>query len=736
MKKTLLLFVILNSFQHLCLAQKQGQEKIDSLFSVLKVAKEDTAKVNTLNAIAFEYRSNKPDTAIYFANEALSLATKVNFKMGVADAYLWIGTAITNLGKYEKALSPLNDALRLYDQLLQITIGAEKTENKSKIFTQKAKCYNNIGNIYYYQGNFPEALKNYLASLKIREEIGDKKGIADSYNNIGNIYVSQGNYPDGLKNHLACLKIKEEIGDKNGISVSYNSIGNVYFYQGNYPEALKNYLASLKIQEEIGDKHGIATSYYSIANIYIYQDNYPDALKNYLASLIIREKIEDKKGIADSYLGIGNIYYLQGNYSDGLKNYLASLKFQEEIGDKQGIAMSFLGIGNIYYLQGNYSEALKNYLASLKTQEEIGDKQGIAASYNSIGYVYTLQNKTSDASQYLNKGLSLAIEIGSLVDIKESYRVLATLDSTQANFKQAFEHYKLYITYRDSLVNKENTKKLVQSQMQYDFDKKESLAKAEQEKKDAIALKEIQKQKLVRNGFVGGFAAMLLFAGVFFTQRNKIKKGKKLSDELLLNILPSEVAEELKQKGSTVAKQFDDVTVMFTDFKNFTQISENLSPSELVAEIDTCFKAFDNIMDKYRIEKIKTIGDSYMAAGGLPVPNITHADDVVKAAIEIQQFMEVHFKSSPLVSFGGVRIGIHTGPVVAGIVGVKKFAYDIWGDTVNIASRMESSCEAGKINISGSTYESVKDIFTCIHRGKIEAKNKGMIDMYFVDTKS
>jgi class 3 adenylate cyclase len=279
---------------------------------------------------------------------------------------------------------------------------------------------------------------------------------------------------------------------------------------------------------------------------------------------------------------------------------------------------------------------------------------------------------------------------------------------------------------------------MVESKMQYEFDKKESLAKAEQEKKDAIAQKELQKQKLVRNGFVGGFTVVLLFAGVFFTQRNKIKKGKKRSDELLLNILPAEVAEELKEKGTAEAKQFDDVTVIFTDFKDFTRISEKLSPVELVAEIDMYFKVFDNIIGKYNIEKIKTIGDSYMAAGGLPVPNKTNPTDVLKAALEIQQFM---FEYSQQKKNNGkeifeIRIGIHTGPVVAGIVGVKKFAYDIWGDTVNIASRMESSGEAGKVNISGSTYQLVKDEFACTYRGKIQAKNKGEIDMYFVESNS
>lgn len=212
-------------------------------------------------------------------------------------------------------------------------------------------------------------------------------------------------------------------------------------------------------------------------------------------------------------------------------------------------------------------------------------------------------------------------------------------------------------------------------------------------------------------------------------------REKEKTELLLLNILPEEVAEELKAKGSAAAKQFDKVTVMFTDFKGFTQISEKLTPSELVAEIHTCFKAFDNIITKYNIEKIKTIGDAYMCAGGVPVANKTNPDDVIKAAIEIQQFMQQHLKQRKNENKEPfeIRIGIHTGPVVAGIVGVKKFAYDIWGDTVNIASRMESSSEAGKINISGSTHELVKDKFNCTHRGKIQAKKKGEVDMYFVE---
>ncbi|MBA3648475.1 MAG: tetratricopeptide repeat protein [Chitinophagales bacterium] len=697
--KTRLLVVVLLVLVVPCFSQKHGQGKIDSLVTLLKTTTQDTAKIKALNAIAYEYRSNDPDTAIYFANEALALATKTNDKTGMVYAYIYKGIATANLGKYGEALKNDTDALKICDQLS----GSEKATDKSKIQNLKAWAYSSIANIYDEQGNYTEALKNNFAALKIREETKNKVGATASYNNIGNIYATQGNYPEALKNFFAALKIKEETGDKKSIANSYNNIGSTYYNHGDYPQALKYHLAALKMRQEVGDKRGIASSYNNIGIIHDDQANYPEALK----------------------------YQFD------------ALKIQEEIGDQQGITFSFDNIGLVYMHENNYDKALNYFLDYLKSSEKIEDNSGIADAYIEIGNIYTKQEKNSDASLYLNKGLLLSKKIGSPDYIKNGYGGLARLDSAQGNFKQALEHYKLYINYRDSLFNEENTKKLVQSQMQYDFDKKESLAKAEQEKKDAIALKELQRQKLVRNGFVSGFAVVLLFAGVFFKQRNRIGKEKKRSDierkrseELLLNILPCEVAEELKQTGQCQAKTYSMVTVMFADFKDFTSVSERVSAELLVDEINFCFSAFDNILQKHKVEKIKTVGDSYMCASGLPVLNYTHAFDVVTAAIEIRNFILNRQKEKEAkgeIPFQ-IRIGIHTGPVVAGIVGVKKFAYDIWGDTVNMASRMESSGEAGKVNISGMTYELVKDKFSCRHRGKIQAKNKGEIDMYFVES--
>ncbi len=210
---------------------------------------------------------------------------------------------------------------------------------------------------------------------------------------------------------------------------------------------------------------------------------------------------------------------------------------------------------------------------------------------------------------------------------------------------------------------------------------------------------------------------------------------KKRTEQLLLNILPGETAQELMRNGAARAKRFSNVTVMFTDFLNFTSASEQMEPEELVREINNYYTVFDNIISRYNIEKIKTIGDSYMCASGLPAANDAHAEMVVKAALEFQNYIEQNKRNNEASGrrYFELRIGVHSGPVVAGIVGNKKFAYDIWGDTVNIASRMESCGEIGKVNVSGATYELVKHLFKCTYRGKIEAKHKGEIDMYFVE---
>jgi two-component system, NtrC family, sensor kinase len=462
MKKLLAILILLLSFQYRCYSQKQGQEKIDSLFSVLSIAEEDTGKVNTLDELVNEFRYSNVDTAMYFVKEALALATKLNYEKGIADSKLMTGALNASLGKNDEGLKAANEALVLYNKLLPSATGSYK----EKILAKIGRTYNVIGHNRTSQGNYPEALKNFFLALKKREEAGDQKGVNDTENNIGTIYFIQHNYPEALKHYYTALKVSEQLGYKADIATNYNMIAYVYLEQGNNPEAMKNFSAALKFAKEAKDKTTLADVY--------------------------------------NYLGIVN------------------------------------------YRLGNYSEALKYDFLALKGNEEAGIDEQLPDIYNNIGLVYMKQKKYNDASEYLNKALSYSKEIGTLASIQLSYESMTILDSTQGNFKESLEHYKLAIASRDSAFNKENTKKLVQQQMQYDFDKKESLTKAEQEKKDA----EARRTKNIQYFAIAALAILVLAVLIiaYIQWRNNMHRQKA---NLLLQQQKEKVESTLSELKAT-----------------------------------------------------------------------------------------------------------------------------------------------------------------------------------------
>ncbi|MES2141035.1 MAG: tetratricopeptide repeat protein [Bacteroidota bacterium] len=477
-------------FCHLTLPAQH--KKIDSILSILETGKPDTNKVNQLNKLSSEY---------------------------------------LNIGEFDSGLKYGNKALALASSIL--------IENKRGWSKGIARAYANIGTSYYYQANYSAALKNYFASLKIMKEIGDKRGIARLSNSIGNIYLEQGEYPPAIKYYMAALKMHADVGDEKSISKTYNNIGNAYSSQDNYPEALKNYFTSLKIREEINDEQGIAISYNNIGAIYDLQGNYTEALKNYFASLRIKEKIGDNAGVANSYNNIGLIYQSQENYAEALKNHFAALKISEDIKYKEGMAVTLENIGAIYSSQGNYPEALKMFFSSLKINEQIGDKYGIAASYNNIGNALVRSGQLKEAQSYLNKALQISMEIGSKYDIKKSYRGLTILDSIQNNWRAAFEHHKLFNVYKDSIDNEETKKKIIETTMTNKFEKIELETKAKQDKKDAIAAEENQRQKNIKYSVTFGLFLVTVFAGFIVRSLRFTNKQKKIIETQNFQIVES-----------------------------------------------------------------------------------------------------------------------------------------------------------------------------------------------------
>jgi len=601
---------------------------------------------------------------------------------------------------------------------------------------------------YIYEGPFnsePDSaiiLANEL--YEFTKKNNDKKSTVDALLLRGYVLFRIGNYPKALASYEEGLDIAEEIDYRLGEASILIKIGYIYHDNEDVIRALNYYQKSLKIFEEIGDLEGVGNIYNEFGNIYAAKGDQEKALDYYLKSMSINEKFDDEAGNSAQYLNIGNLYLDSSDFTKALDYYQKSLVIEKNKNDKLGIASALSGIGIVYYEQGDNNKALDYLEESLDISESINNTQGSASILLNLSDIYLDQEKYTKAIQYCEKSLALAKNIGDLGGQEFACECLYDAYRAIGNTSKALSYYEQTILIADSIKTEETSVKL----QQIEFSKQmleDSLVQVEKDLQVQMKHQlEVRKKDKNRNLAIAAGVICFLLAIGFFTRwryvnksRAIIEKEKDRSESLLLNILPAEIAEELKEKGEAAARDFDMVSILFTDFKGFTEKSAELSAKELIGEINNCFKAFDLICETYGIEKIKTIGDAYMAAGGLPVPSENSVVNTILAALEMQSYMTQRFTEKETTDgfTFKMRLGIHTGPVVAGIVGVKKFQYDIWGDTVNTAARMESSGAVGQVNISQHTYELIKDnpAFTFTHRGKINAKGKGEIDMWFVE---
>ena len=583
------------------------------------------------------------------------------------------------------------------DSLLKELPSAREDTNKVILLNDITYAYTNIEPAV--------GIKYGQSAVDLAQKMEWKKGVAVAYGNLGVNYMALSDYPKALEFGLKSLKINEDLGDKKATAGNLGNIGNVYTNQGDYPAALEYYSKALKIFEDQNNKNGIAITLGNIGNTYADLNNYPKSLEYSLRALAICEELGNEHGTASNLGNISSVYVSEGNYAKGLEYAARAVKIFEEIGDKNNLIVNLGNIGECY----------------LKMAQDTAIKQSARDKKANL----------TKAIDYSSRAIAICKETGNLDYFQTFSENLSTEQELIGDYKNALENYKQYRAINDSVFGNENKIKILNLETKRDLD-----LKNKQIEIDRLA---VAKKQNERRFYIIGIVLLLLVIVFIWRNYNSQKKSnaqlsveKQRSEDLLLNILPAEVADELKNKGTAAAKHYDNVTVMFTDFVNFTQAGERMSPEALIAELHACFKAFDEIISGFNIEKIKTIGDAYLAVSGLPKADACHAENIVKAAIEINKFMKNRQEHLGNKTFE-VRIGIHSGSVVAGIVGVKKFAYDIWGDTVNTAARIEENSAAGKINMSQVTFELVKEKFACTYRGNIVAKNKGELSMYFLE---
>ena len=573
----------------------------------------------------------------------------------------------------------------------------------------------------------------------LANEINFKKGRALALKNIGLGYYQQSDYLNVFDYWEKSLIIFKEIGDQSGIANLESNLGSVYYNQGDDAKAVEYFLRSIKAAESIDDSWGIGRALIGIGNVYLNKKETSDRAKEYYwRALKIFEQLEYGDGIGTCAVNLGNIYLNNSEYDSALFYLEHSIEvFDNEVYIPHSLNM----IGQVYSNMGDYQKAIEYLEKSIAIADQLSLQMRKAQALLGLATTFERQGKTRLALETYMAVEVISKEIGGNYELKDAYKGIANAFAKLGDFSNAFKYQEFYDSVKDTLYNSETDEKIKGMQFTYQIEKKQTEVDLLIKDKMLQDL-EIQQQKYINYAAIIAGILLFIFAGGMFNRYRFIQRTKKIieqekdrSDKLLLNILPEETAEELKENGTAKARSYNNVTILFTDFKGFTELSATLSPPALVKEIHHCYMAFDEIMVRHKVEKIKTIGDAYMAAGGLPMANDSHPVDVTRAAIEIREFMDKLIKARKKAGkpHFEIRIGIHSGPVVAGVVGTHKFAYDIWGDTVNIASRMESNSEPGKINVSETTYDLIKDEFQCTPRGKIAVKGAGEKTMFFVE---
>lgn len=594
------------------------------------------------------------------------------------------------------------------DSLYKVWKNTELADSvRGKIMTQLIGTFG-------MKGQFDSVHKYSDEFYTVSKNDNYQDGVAKSLSFKGFAYQMQSNYDKAIEYYKKAITAYEGINDNTGLSWCTQSLATIYSIQGDNNKAIAYYEKSLKYSEKSPDLMTKASIFMHIARIYQSQ-NELELAKDYLEkALQIGLTINNPLLLTNCYGALSSIYQALGDHSKA-DEYIQKGQALAIINGDIPSQIQFLGAAGVSYSANEMYDKAKNSLLELiKLAADYNDELNLTKGKISLGKVYSKLNNHNSAIKLCKEGLVLAEKSKNIETQKDGCECLYTTYDAIGNSKEALR-YHVKMTALDDSLNEVETAKTLQKM---EFDKQvlaDSLATAEATHlAEQAHQEEIRQNNQTRNLLAAGGLLVLILAGGIYGRLKYIKKSKAVlqiekdrSESLLLNILPAEIAEELKTKGKADARDFDMVSILFTDFKSFTETSELLTAKELVEEINICFGAFDSICDKYKIEKIKTIGDSYMAAGGLPVPSDDNINNTILAALEMQEFVakrkvELDAKDDP--SFE-MRVGIHTGPVVAGIVGVKKFQYDIWGDTVNTASRMESSGKVEKVNISQATYE-------------------------------
>ncbi len=630
--------------------------------------------------------------------------------------------------------------------LIAGSVIAQSRVSADELAKQQADSLFNVGDRLLDQGAYSQAKPIFEKTKEIYQKLNLLRNAGNSINRMALVYYYQGNYTQTLRLFEQSKVSYQKANDVKGVASALNNMGGLHYFLGNKLQALNLYkqVISLKITQK--DPQITAATTHNIGMIYRSIKDYGKALVYYQKAYVLFKELKDSVSITQSLNGIGEIYLEKQQYPQAYQYFNQSLTLANQLNHKLRKTEVLYNLGSLSSRQHKPDQAFSYYNQSLAIAQQTHNTHFIGNLKIALGNLLQDTEKQTQAVESCREGLKIAETLGTTTLKLEACECLYKAYKSLGNKGLALDFHERVIAYKDSQRIEEmvSQTQAMQYQKQQLLDSVSHARRAylvQQKHKEEVKVKEEQRNLIILSSAFLSILAIGLWSRLRFVGKSKkrLQKEKDRSENLLLNILPKEIAEELKEKGSVEAQNFSSVAILFSDFKSFTQTAEQMTPQQLVEEINICFRAFDLISEKYNIEKIKTIGDAYMAAGGLPNQDQAATRNIVLAALDMQEFItarKIENDTNGKPAFE-MRIGIHSGSVVAGIVGVKKFQYDVWGDTVNTASRMESNSEPGKVNVSETVYYLLKDdsSFTFQPRGSVNAKGKGDIQMYFVEKK-
>jgi tetratricopeptide (TPR) repeat protein len=506
------LFVFALFPQGISSAQKITAAQLDQELSKVNSIPE---RVDILNQKADAFLNDAGfEEALLCLNKAQQLLKNQNLPEKSITTYQNLGNVHSDMGKNYEALHDYNQALDLSKK-----IGLKK---------EIARSLNLIGLIYQIQGDYPDALKVHHEALAINTSINERQGILKNSLNIASTYLMQGNYELALTSFKHVLKIAREMKDESYVSKCLNNISVCYYQLGNYPESLVYLLQALKMNEGSGNKKLMAENYRNMGLIFFHQENYKDALKYQMLSLKLNRDLGLVSETAGNYTNLYQIYEKLNKSDLAMEFENKALKLNLESGNQSELSKNYRNIAYLYFRKNQAEKAIEHYSYALAIDKRLNDPEGISLSGSNLAQVYTQLGRYQEARKLLDECGSLVLKTGNKNTIKEYYKIMMKLDSVQSNWKSAFMNHYFFNLYKDSLLNESNTRKLVQSQMQYEFDKQQDADRLRQATKDAIAVQEKKRQRLITYVIALVLLFVIIFSVLLYNRFRITVKQKKI----------------------------------------------------------------------------------------------------------------------------------------------------------------------------------------------------------------